>query len=889
MSFLHGWAERAKHLFQRREIERDLEEELAFHMEQAELLEESAGVPREEAKRRARLRFGSEDRFREEVRDTWTGTLLLSAAQDARRGVRRLFQHPGFTAVALCSLALGIGANTAMFSVVRSVLLEPFPYRAPAELVLIWDESGSQADESWMSARELVEYRAATRSFSGLAAYTGLDASLTEGADPERVRAAAVTGNLFGTLGVPALRGRTLTEGDETTEADAVVVIGHDLWQRRFGGADIIGDAIRVNGIPRRVIGVMPPDFQLPLDYRNERPTELWVPAAIDPTDDLPWGSRSYYLVGRLASGVTPAHATTDLQRVLRVWEGEGFVSNAGGGLDRAAIPLDALLLGGVRPALLILFGAVILVLIIACGNVMHLLLARSEGRRREVATQVALGASRRRIARQLVVEHGVLAVTGALLGLFLAWIAVRVAPATVPVNIIRSRDVTLDTAVLAFTGLLALVATMVAGVAPALRLARVDVADAMRSSRGDVAPLRGKVRTALVVVETGLAVILVVGATLLARSFNEMRQIDLGFETARVLTLRVELPATDYADGDRVAQFYSSLLDRVRQLPGVESAGAVRVLPLTQTIGDWSITIEGSEYTPEDNPNADWQVATAGYLETMRIPLVAGRYPSAADGPDSAPVAVINEAMASRYWPGENALGRRFHMGTLDQPWIEVVGVIPNVRHNAAIEDAREEMVLLHSQFPAVTGGSAPRRGMTLAVRTSADPLALAPTLRDAVRQMDPRLPVTDIRTLDEVAGAALAQPRFTAVLITTFATLALILAAIGLYGIIAFMAARRTKEMGVRLALGAQRSDIIRLVMGEGMALAGAGVLLGTAAAAAMTRLLEGQLFGVAPLDPATFLGVAALLLLIAALAAYLPARRAASTSVVAALTLD
>jgi putative ABC transport system permease protein len=890
MSILHGWIQRLRHVLSRRALERELDEELAFHIEQDRLLQESVGATPAEARRAAHLRFGSTDRFREEVRDTWTGVWLLDAGRDVRHGVRRLLTRPAFSAVALCTLALGIGANTAMFSIVRSVLLDPFPYGEPDELVLIWNASGSQTDETWMSARELVEYRAATRSFASVAAYTRFDANLTGELEPERVRAAAVTGDLFGTLDVPALRGRTFTEVEDVAGADEVVVLGHDLWQRRFGGADIVGTSVEVNGRPRHVLGIMPPDFRLPLDYRDERSTELWIPAAIDAAANLPWGSRSYYLVGRLATGVTPALATADLQRVLRNWEEEGHVTNANGGLDRAAFPLDALLLGGVRPALLLLFGAVGFILLIACANVMHLLLARADTRRREVATQAALGASRGRIARQLIIESGILALAGAAAGLLLAWVAVRAAPSLVPVNIIRARAITLDASVLAFTALLALGTTILAGLAPALQLARVNVAHTMTSSRGDIAPLRRRVRRSLVILETALSLVLVTGAALLARSFLEMRSIDLGFDTARVLTLRVQLPASDYPDDERTTQFYSSLLADVRALPGVESAAAVRVLPLTQTIGDWSITLEGREYAPKENPNGDWQIATASYLETMRIPLLAGRYPTAADRPDTPPVAVINSTMAERYWPGEDALGRRFHLGTLDQPWIEVIGIIPPVRHNAVIEEPREEMVLVHSQFVNATGQrSSPQRGMTLVVRTAGEPLAMLPAVRGVVRRLDPRLPISDVRSLADVAATALAQPRFTALLFATFALLALLLAAIGLYGVISFMAARRTNEMGVRLALGAQPRDVAGLVMREGLALAGAGVLIGSVAAAALSRLVETQLFGVAALDPATFLAVPAVLLAVAALAAYLPARRAAAVSPIDALAAD
>ena len=889
MSVIDGWRERVRHLLRRRELEREMEEEMAFHVEEERRLREAAGMAPDAAKRAALVMFGAPDRFREEMRDTWTGNLLHGLGQDVRLGVRRLVKRPGFTVVALCTLALGVGANTAMFSMVRSVLLEPFPYGEPERLVLFWDPAGSQADDTWLSLRELLEYREATRSFSDIAGYTDFAANLTDGAAPERVSAAAVTSNMFGTLAVAPLRGRTFGAAEAEAGAADVVVIGFDLWQRRFGGSDLIGETIRVNGAPRRVVGIMPSGFQLPLDYRNERPTELWIPVEIGPDTNMSWGNRSYFIVARLVAGVTVAQASAEIRRTDETWESAGYLSNADGRLDRAAIPLDGLLLGGVRPALLILFGAVGFILLIACANVMHLLLARSDTRRREVATQAALGGSRARIARQLLVESGLLAIAGAVLGLGLAWAAIRIGSTMVPVNVIRAREITLDLTVLGFTALLAIVTTMLAGLAPALQLSRVDVARTMSASRGDVAPLRRGIRRALVVMETALSLVLVIGAVLLARSFIEMRRIDLGFDAENVLTLRLALSADAYPDDAGVTQFYETLLDRIAALPGVESAAGVRILPLTETIGNWGITIEGVERTPEENPHGDWQIATPGYLETMGIPLVAGRYPTRADHADAPLVAVVNQTMAARYWPGVDAIGRRFHLGTLDQPWIEIIGVIPDVRHNAVIEDVREEMVLMQSQFSRERNGGSPLRGLTLVMRTTGNPLDVLPAVRSEIRQADPMLPVSDVRTLDEVAAAALAQPRFTAILLTTFAALALLLAAIGLYGVISFTAARRTNEMGIRLALGARPVSIVRLVMGEGVALAGAGVVIGMIAAAWLTQLLEGQLFGVVPTDPVTFVAVPVLLLLVAAVAAWLPARRAASVSPVTALAAD
>jgi putative ABC transport system permease protein len=889
MSTLNAIHERLRQLFRRRTLERELDEEMEFHIEQEAIRQVAAGADVRAARRAARVAFGSSDRFREEARDRWTGALFFGLAQDVQLGVRRLAKRPAFTAVALCTLALGIGANTAVFSLVRGVLLEPFPYRAAHELVVLWNPSGRTTDDTWLSVREVLGYRESARTFTEIAAYTVVSANLTDELEPERVKAGAMTVNMFATLGVLPHRGRTFRDAEGEAGNDQVVILGHNLWQRRFGGADVIGTVIRVNGEPHEVVGIMPAGFQLPLDYRDERQTELWIPFPIGPDTNMSWGNRSFFTVARLAPGATAAQATDDIQRVQRMWEDEGHVNNADGRLDRAAFPLDALLLRGVRPALLILFGAVGCILLIACANVMHLLLARSDTRRREIATQAAVGATRARIARQLLVESGLLALAGAMLGVVLAWLAVRTASTTVPVNVIRARDIALDLPVLGFTALLAFVTTLLAGMAPALQLSRVNVAHAMMSSRGDVAPLRRRVRRALVVLETALSLVLVIGAALLARSFVELQRVDLGYDTSNVLTLRLALPATTYETDEQVTRFYASVVGEVERLPGVASAAAVRILPLTETIGNWGITLEARPRTPEENPHGDWQIATPGYLETMRIPLVAGRYPTHADNQDGPPVAVVNETMAARYWPGESAVGKRFHLGTADQPWIEIVGVIPDIRHNAVLEEPREEMVLMQSQFVAARDGGNPLRGLTLVVRTAGDPLAVLPAVRTVVQRHDPLLPIDDVRTLDDVADAALAQPRFTAALLTAFAALALLLAAIGLYGVISFIATRRTNEMGIHLALGAHPAGIVRMVLGEGVALTGAGVVLGVVAAALLTRLIETQLFGVTPLDPATFVLVPALLLAIGALAAYLPARRAARVSPLRALATE
>lgn len=810
---------------------------------------------------------------------------METLVQDLRLSLRRLLARPGLTLAATLTLALGIGANTAVFSLVRGILLEPLPYAAPDRLVMIW-KPGHDSDQTWLSLREWAEYSRSTRSFEALAAYTRSEANLTEGAEPERVRAGFVTGNGFTTLGVTALHGRTFTMTESTPGQDDVVLIGYDLWQRRFAGAaDLVGRTIRVNGRARTVLGIMPPDFRLPLDYREERPTELWVPAAVNQAAAGPFGDRSYFIFGRLRAGIAPAAASADLEAVGKQWEAAGYIHNQDGRLNRAAIPVNELLTGALRPMLLLLFGAVGFVLLIACANVTNLLLARSDSRRREVATQAALGATRTRIARELLIESGLLASSGALLGIALAYGGLRATLALTPINVIRMRDISVDGWVLAFSALLALVTSLLAGLAPALQLARVELSAALAAGgRSGSAPLRKRLRQTLVIAQTALSVVLVIGAGLLTRSFIAMRHIDLGFNTENILTFRVTLPASQYQQPERATGFYRELVDRLEQLEGVRSAAAVRLLPLTGTIGDWSITLENKPNDPATNPNGDWQVATPGYFETMGIQLVRGRFFRDADRSNAPLAAVIDQNMAQRYWPGEDALGKRFHLGTRNQPWITIVGITKPVRHNAVVEEPRTEMFIPHEQFPNQTG-NAPL-GMTLLLKTERAPLTLLSAARAQVRAIDTSLPLSDLRTMEQVAANALAQPRFLTILLGFFAVLALTLAAIGMYGVIAFIASRREHEIGIRMALGAQQLTVLRLVLAEGVGLALAGVAIGVVSAAWLSRMLTTQLYGVQALDPVTFALVPIILVLVATIAAWLPARRAAATSPLEAL---
>jgi predicted permease len=704
-----AWTDRARDLFRRwfrrGAEERALKEEFSFHLEREIERHVAAGQSRGDAERAARLSFGSQESYREEVRDTWT-PLVDGLAADLRWSLRRLRGHAGFTITAVLTLGLGIGASTAIFGLVRSVLLQPLPYGSPDHLVMLWKRSADVADDTWFSLREVLEYRKTVPSLSDLAAYTTAAVNLAVG-EPERVRSAIVTANFFTTVGAPAEVGRTFGPTD-AGQADDRVVLSHALWQRQFGGtADIVGRSIRISGRPYTVMGVMPAAFRMPLDYREERPVELFRLLVYAPRDAEAWGDRSYYLVGRLQPGASLAAVDREMDRAHQAWQAEVAELRNDQLSERVAFPLSRLLFRDVRQALFLLFGAVGLLLLVACANVAHLLLARGDARRREIATQAALGAGRARLVRQLLVESGLLAFAGAAAGVALAYGTVAVVLAAAPVNAIRMRGVAIDTGVLLFACGVALLATLAAGLLPALRLSRTGAADALAGARGEGAAVRSGPRRLLVAGEMALSLVLVLCASLLARSYAQLRGVDLGFDPSRALAVRVDLAPADYPNAADVIRVHRDLVDRVAALPGVKAAGSVRILPLTATIGDWSITLEHRPRQVGENPNGDWQVVTPGYFEALGVTTVRGRAIQPRDDEAAPLVAVINETMAAQYWPGDDALGKRFHLGTSDQPWIEIVGIARDVHHNAVIEHNRAEMFIPHAQWTRAARGS--------------------------------------------------------------------------------------------------------------------------------------------------------------------------------------
>jgi predicted permease len=809
--------------------------------------------------------------------------------RDLRHGFARLTRERGFAAVTIVTLALGIGANTAVFSLVKATLLGPLPYGDAGRLTVIWGPD--RAEATHLSLQEVVNYARESQNFVDVAGYQEYDASFTGGQEPELVRAGSATPNLFDVTRTTALAGRTFTPADTAGGSSDVIVISHGLWQRRFGGEiAVVGRSVQVNGRARTIIGVMPASFKLPFDYASLRPTEAWVPEVVNPANLGAWGSRSYGGLARLKDEVSPERASSELPLIAGRWVKQGFVrarpDGSLGGLARRVIPAQEFITGGMRDMLLILFGSVGFVLLIACANVANLQLARADVRRREVAMRSALGADRSHIIRQLLTESVLLAVAGGVAGVAAAWAGLQIVLALRPANLPRIDETSLDGAVLAFTALLAIVTGIVFGLLPALQLSKPDVTGMLKDGgRGGTAGRsRQLARRSLVVLQLASSVVLALAAGLLIRSLIELNQIDLGFSPGNVLTAQLQVPATDYPRPADVVRFHRQVVERVAQIPGVRAAGSARVLPLARDIGDWSIKIEGRPYVPEENPNGDYQAVTPGYFQAMQLKLIRGRFLTDADREGAMPAVVINETMAARYWPGEDAIGRKFMMGTDDKPWLTIVGIVGDVHHNDVVESGRAEMYVAHAQLPEHIGGAP--RGMTLVVKTEGNPLAAAGSLRDAVRAIDRNLPVSDIRTMDAVAASALAQPRFVTFLLAIFAATALTLAAIGIYGTISLLVSERTQEMGIRLALGADRSTILRHVLGQGLLLIAIGLTAGLAGAAVLTRALTGLIYGIGTLDPITFVSVPLILCAIGLLACFVPARRAATVDPITTL---
>lgn len=798
--------------------------------------------------------------------------------EDVRYALRTLRKSPGFSVVALVTLALGIGANTAIFSVVDAVVLQPLGYVHPERVVRVQTSWVNEPDAD-ISPAEYFDYRDELDVFSAMGVYAFASPSITGDDRPERLRGAFVSSGVLPALGSQPLLGRVFTDEEELPGHD-VAILGFDLWQRRFDGSeDVIGHSVLLNGRARTVVGVLPADFRLPEDYVDGESTEVYLPLGIDRTTVPDRGSHFLAGVARLAPGVTlerAAAAVTALARRMTERYADDYPAEMR--FTATALPLADDIVGPVRPALYVLLCAVGLVLLVACANVANLLLARADARRSEFALRTALGAGRGRIVRQLVVESLVLAAAGGALGLLLALGGIELLVALQPPDLPRIDSVAIDPRVLGFTAAAIALTGVLLGIVPALQASRGGPAAALHDGSTKATDGRQRLRGALVVVEIAVALVLLIGAALLVRSYAELRNVDPGYRVDRVLTTEVDLPAASYPGQPEVTLFYRELLDRVSQLPGVTAAGAVSNLPLATHLGDLNFDIEGREEAPGDvSPAADWQTVTPGYFDAMQLAILRGRGIEHTDDADAPGVVVVSETTAARYWPGEDPIGQRFRLGGGAAPgMVTIVGIARDVRHASFDAPPRSQMYLSHAQFEFWNDGG-PVRGLTLAVRTAGEPAGLTGAIRRVAAELDPALPLAEFRTMEQVASASMARPRLMMTLLAAFAAVALVLGAVGVYGVMAWLVGRRTREMGIRMALGARGRDVAGLILKRSLALTAAGIAAGIVIAAAATRALAGMLYGVTPLDAWTFACVPLALAAVAMLAAWMPTRRA------------
>jgi putative ABC transport system permease protein len=805
---------------------------------------------------------------------------VIDVLRDYRYAGRLLLRQRGFALVAIVTLALGIGATTSVFTVVNGILIRPLPYGDPDRLVVLLNGRAGRLSP-WFSPLNYVDLTQQAGAFGSSSFFEPTNVNLTGDGTPERIEIADVSPEFFDTLGIRFVHGRGFVSADAAAGMASGVVIGDGLWKRRYGGSPaLVGSAIRIDGRPYTVLGVAPPGVALP------RRAELWRPTVFTPGELAPTARGAQYVsaVARLGGGVSVEQANTALAAVARRLADQFPKSNK----DRlaAAVPLLERITGGVKRPLLLLFGAVGLVLLIACVNVANLLLARTQSRAREIAVRAALGAGRRRIVQQVAAESLLLAALGGLAGLGVAYGCTRALVALAPPSIPRLSDVVMDMRVLAFTLATAALTGALFGLAPAVSASGAAMTRFVASAGRGIAGSGHRTRRVLVVAETGLAVMLLAGAGLLVRSYVRLNQVNPGFDPQQVLTFNISLPDASYPDLPQIRQFAADLTDRLSHQPGVDAAAGVFGLPLDPEFSASSSFVRDGEVEGPDSPSAGMRIVTPGYFRAMRIPVKAGRVFDRRDSEAGPEVVVVNEQLASRYFPGENPVGRRIRLGVrlvrgVASGFKTIVGVVGDVKYGGLDTTAPPEVYLPHAQHPV--------DGLTFVVRTERDPTAFVGTARASVAALDPELPLAQVQPMTDRISQTVAERRFTMLLLAVFGAFAVALAGIGVYGVLSYIVNQRTQEVGVRIAMGASPRDVIRLFVGEGVALASIGLACGLAAAWAAGRAIATMLFEVKTWDPATFGAVAAVLAVVALTAAYVPARRAALLDPTSALRVE
>jgi putative ABC transport system permease protein len=886
MSWTRVVAARVRALLRRDEVERDIDEELRFHVDEEAEANVRRGMPPDEARRLALKSFGNLIRVKEAARDVRGGGMAETLIRDLRYGARALRKRPAFTLVAVLTLAVGIGANTAIFSVVNAVLLRPLQYPNAGRIAAV-EELNEKGTRVQVTPANFLDWRAQNTAFERLAAIYERTSNLSAGGESERIELAMTSANFFEVFGVRPAQGRFFLPEEEAAGHEPVAVISHALWQRRFGGdPGLVGRGVTLDGQTYTVVGVAPPGFQYPDE------TEAWLP----PFQRVPTpgpqmnierarGFGFLSAVGLLRPGVTFGQAHDEMTAITARLR-QQYPETNNNRFNRV-VPLQKFLVGGRGTALVLLMGAVALVLLIACANVANLLLARAASRQKEIAVRIALGATRLRLVGQLLVESVLLAMVGGAAGLLVGWWGVESLRGLLPVDFPRAQGIGVDLRVLAFTLLVSLATGVVFGLAPALQSTSIDVNESLKeSARGSGGgSRRARLRSALVVSEIALSLVLLVGAGLLFRSLLRLHAVELGFRPQRVLTFRLAPSGPNFSEDPQYSAFFHQVAERVRALPGVESVGVINTLPLVKG-PTAAFRVEGRPEEPADRwPRINYRSVSPDYFRTVDTPLVRGRALGERDN-TSAPLAlVVNQTLARQNFPGEDPVGKRINMGGRradGQPiWFEIVGVVADVRSLDLNAEPVAEVYTSYLQDPFAS--------MSYVVRTSAEPSGLVPAVREVVRQVDRGVPPAEFKEMERIVDEAAAQPRFHSLLLGVFGATALLLAAAGIYGVMAYSVAQRTHEIGVRVALGARPRDVFRLIMGQGARLILAGVGVGLAAALALTRLMEGLLFGVAATDPLTYAGIAIFLTSVAALACYLPARRATRVDPLIALRYE
>ena len=870
MPWLRVMALRVWGMFAKRRWDAELDEELQAHLEMLAEENMQRGMSAHEARRAAKIALGGAEQIKEVVRYQRGLPLLESLVADVRFGLRMLRKNPGFTAVAILTLALGIGANTAIFSAVSAILLRPLPFQDPGRLMIIWhtppQKSFPGVERFVVSPANYLDWRSQNHIFDLMAAVGFRRFNLTGTGQPESVAGVAVSADFFSVLRVRPGAGRGLVADDDQPGRGKVVLVSHAFRQSHFGANEnILGKTLKLDDQSYVIIGVMPPKFDFPLQ------AQLWTPLAWTDKERAVRGNHNYVVIARLKSGVDQEKAQAEMDAISERLAHEYPTDDAGWGA--AVVPLRDSLVGPVRPALLVLLGAVAFVLLIACTNVANLTLAKALGRRKEIAIRTALGASRWRIMRQVLSETILLSVAGGALSVLLAQFVIDAIAAFLKPQLLLSVEMGLDRWVLGFTVAISILTGITAGLAPSWHLTKTNVNASLKEGLGktDSDSSSGRVGSVFVVAEIALSLVLLVGATLTIRTLYLLRTVNPGIDPHNVLTVPLTISDAKYLSADQQTNFFKNVLEHVRALPGVESAGAVDSLPL-QGGSTQPFIAEGQPVVPmADQPEVAVRSISPGYLLAMRIPLKQGRDLTDADKADSQPVILVSDAFAKRFWPHENPIGKHVTLTFFPGPSCEVIGVVGDVKLNGLdVVRPIETIYRAMSQSPTTTH-------MVLTVRGKSVPASLTSAITDAVHKVDPDEPLVRVATMESIVDRSLGEQQLNVVLLAAFAGLALLLGAIGIYGVQSYAVRQRVREIGIRIALGAQRSDVFGLVVGQGLKLALIGICIGLAACFGLTRLMASQLYGLSATDPLTFAGMSIVLMLVALLACWIPARRA------------